>query len=567
MKIESSDQDIRTLLSSGYYKIPRFQRPYSWDRENIQDFWDDIIRDSPGDYFIGSMVVFKTGSQRFGIVDGQQRLTTITILLCVLRNTLDSLGLKDLAEGIHGLVERKNIDNQFEFILSTESSYPYFQDHIQKRGEPDVPVTELKEETNLETAHDQLKSLVQGMVASVWSDTSLTRAKRDNLIKKRLTGIRDALLDLKLIFIKLDIQEDAYIIFETLNTRGKDLGLADLVKNHLTKHLKTSSASLDQAKLKWERILETIESSSVDLTTDNFLHHSWLSKYDYLPAKKVFKVLKRRIGQKDAKEFLDCLVSDAVVYRSIHEIPYGKWRKYERRIQEALSALMIFRVRQQTPCVLSLIREYRAKKIRIKHVQEALVAIEKFHFLFTAVTSARSSGGISAMYAALGRRLFEARDSREAIAVIRDLKQKLRERVPSWEEVAALFPGIIYTVNFTKQRSLVKYVLAGLMKPVVSALNLDYDAMTIEHLVPQSSLGEDDWTDAAVGQLGNLILVTPELNNSLSDKPFKDKKRILRKQGYPLPPEIGAADDWTADQIEQRTATMAEQAYNKVWRI
>lgn len=61
MKIESIDQDIRTLLSSGYYKIPRFQRPYSWDRENIQEFWDDIVRDNPSDYFIGSMVVYRDG--------------------------------------------------------------------------------------------------------------------------------------------------------------------------------------------------------------------------------------------------------------------------------------------------------------------------------------------------------------------------------------------------------------------------------------------------------------------------------------------------------------------------
>src|SRR5262249_31922012 len=76
MKIESTDQDIRNLLSSGYYLIPRFQRPYSWTRENIQEFWDDIVRDRPIDYFIGSMVAFKEGNQRYGVVDGQQRLTT-----------------------------------------------------------------------------------------------------------------------------------------------------------------------------------------------------------------------------------------------------------------------------------------------------------------------------------------------------------------------------------------------------------------------------------------------------------------------------------------------------------
>lgn len=100
MKIESLDQDIRTLLSSGYYKIPRFQRPYSWSRENIQEFWDDVVRDNPEDYFIGSMVVFKESNQRFGVVDGQQRLTTIMILLARLLKA-------QLARNIAQVVEKK----------------------------------------------------------------------------------------------------------------------------------------------------------------------------------------------------------------------------------------------------------------------------------------------------------------------------------------------------------------------------------------------------------------------------------------------------------------------------
>lgn len=567
MKIESTDQDIRTLLSSGYYKIPRFQRPYSWDRENIQEFWDDIIRDNPGDYFVGSMVVFKVGSQRFGVVDGQQRLTTITILLCVLRNTLGQLGFTDLAQGIHGLIERRNINNQLEFILYTESSYPFFQDYIQKWGEPDIRIKPLKEELNLQAAYDQLKTLVDGIVTGVQSDTTLSYERKQAAIKNKLVAVRDALLDLKLIFIKLEVEDDAYIIFETLNTRGKDLSLTDLVKNHLTKQLKAKSASVDQTKEKWEQVLETIEGSSVDLDTDTFLHHFWLSKYDYLPAKRLFKIVKKQVTKAEAKGFLNALVSDSVLYRSIHEIPYGKWTKEERRIQEALASLMLFRVRQQTPCVLSLVREYKANKIKKKHLEDALVAIEKFHFLFTAVTSQRSSGGISAMYAALGRRLSEVEDTQAAVEVIRDLKEKLRERIPSWEEVKALFPEILYTENFTKQRSLMKYILAGLEKAATRAVSVDYDSMTIEHLVPQSKIGTDGWTDAIVGQVGNLILVTEELNSKLKDKPFTEKQRILLSYDFDLSPEILNAADWTPENITKRTIALAEDAYQNIWKI
>lgn len=101
MKIESKDTDIESLLVGSYFHIPRFQRPYSWDDENLNDFWDDVVVNQSDDYFIGSMVVYKKDKQQYGVVDGQQRLTTITILLCVIRDYFLSAGSQDLAEGVH----------------------------------------------------------------------------------------------------------------------------------------------------------------------------------------------------------------------------------------------------------------------------------------------------------------------------------------------------------------------------------------------------------------------------------------------------------------------------------
>jgi hypothetical protein len=568
MKIESTDQDLRTMLSSAYYKIPRFQRPYSWDKENIQDFWEDVIQDNPQDYFIGSMVVYKDGKQRYGVVDGQQRLTTITILLSVLRDTLAGVGLNDLAEGVHGLIERRNIDNKPEFIVSTETAYPFFQDRIQKWGTPKLKkVDYLREESNLQSAHTQLQELVAEAIKSLNSDTTLSEKRRKEITQQKLIAIRDALLNLKVILVKLEDEDDAYVIFETLNTRGKDLALADLVKNHLTKHIKTKNPASDEVKVKWKQLLEMIEGSSAELKTDAFIHHFWLSKYDYLSAKTLFKVLKKRITADQASPFLDALVEDSVLYRSMNEPGYGKWSKDEKEIERALSALVTFRVVQQTPCVLSVLREYRiTKKLRKKHVEDAIVAIEKFHFLFTAITSQRSSGGISEMYAALGRRLFEANDTNDAVKIIQELKAKLRARVPSVEEFKALFPNLIFTDNITKQKKLVKYVLVGLDRQAMNASVVDYEQMTIEHLAPQSLIGQQANDDALIGQLGNLLLLSEDLNGKLKNKAFKEKKRILTESGYKLPTLIDQATVWTGDEIRARTKAMAEEAYNTVWK-
>ncbi len=556
------------MLSSAYYTIPRFQRPYSWDRENIQEFWEDVIQDNPQDYFIGSMVVYKDGKQRYGVVDGQQRLTTITILLSVLRDKLAEVNLNDLAEGIHGLIERKNIDNKPEFIISTESSYPFFQDRIQKWGEPSLTLDLLTEESNLQSAHSQFQLLVSDAVDSLKSDTSLSEKRRSELIEQKLVTIRDSLLNLKIILVKLEDEDDAYVIFETLNTRGKDLALADLVKNHLTKHVKGKNPASDDVKIKWKQLLETIEGSSADLETDAFIHHDWLSKYEYLPAKNLFKVLKKQITADKSSAFLDALLADSVLYRSMNETKYGKWSKQEKEIERALNALTTFRVVQQTPCVLSLLREYRVtKKLKKKHIEDAVIAIEKFHFLFTAVTSQRSSGGISAMYAALGRRLFEAKDTQDAVKIIQELKQKLRDRIPLIGEFKALFPTIIFTDNLTKQKRLVKYVLIGLERHTVGSVVLDYEQMTIEHLTPQSLIGQQPgYYDSLIGQIGNLLLVSDELNKKLENKSFKDKKRILKEHEYKLPKSIEDASNWGVAEIKKRTDEVADLAYNSIWK-
>ena len=103
MKIESQDRTVDELLNAAYFKVPRFQRPYSWERAEVEDFWNDTIADADGEYFIGSIVLFSHSQGILGIVDGQQRLTTITMLLCALRDAFAQEQLDGLARGIHRL--------------------------------------------------------------------------------------------------------------------------------------------------------------------------------------------------------------------------------------------------------------------------------------------------------------------------------------------------------------------------------------------------------------------------------------------------------------------------------
>ena len=156
MKITCMDKQVKEVLRSDFFVIPRFQRPYSWLKENVEDFWNDAITENDDQHFIGSIVMFRTQHDDLGVVDGQQRLTTITFALCALRNTLKQEGFSSLAKGVHGLIERQDIASKERYVVRTESSYPYLQEHIQKFGAPELEGKVGAEERLLKDAFDLL---------------------------------------------------------------------------------------------------------------------------------------------------------------------------------------------------------------------------------------------------------------------------------------------------------------------------------------------------------------------------------------------------------------------------
>ncbi len=565
MKINSIDKNIKNVFSGSYYRIPRFQRPYSWTQENISDFWIDTIVDSETDYFIGSIVVFDAGNDTFGIVDGQQRLSTITMVLCALRNALNTEGFQGLAKAVHQLVERPDINDKPRFVLSTESSFPYFQEYIQKFGEPEVQVQAGEEEKDIETTFNQITQYISDTVQAIKNDPTLNDEAKKKQIQQKLISIRDKLLNLKIIFIELDNEDDAYAIFETLNTRGKDLNVADLVKALITRLLPAKNPNVDTAKIRWEQVLSTIESSSAEIDVVGFLHHYWLSKYDYTTVKKLFKEIKKRIKKINAQSFLDELVNDAKIYRGIHETTFTNWNIEQHRIRDALDAYTIFRIKQQVPMILSVMRGYKADQLKKKEVERILACIENFHFIFTAVTSQRSSGGISQMYASAARTLVNAPSRDAQLEVLKDLQGKLIKRIPSYQEFEANFGEIKNSDEYTKQKKLVQYILRRVHENYTQGIAANYEKMTIEHIASQGKPTTEKIDQAHVAKLGNLILVPQGLNEKLNNKTFLEKRRILIDNNIELDDITNSSTSWTNIEIDERTNFLAKLAYEKIW--
>lgn len=564
MKIESHDRTVEQLLKSNTFLIPRFQRAYSWEAEQINQFYSDIIDNQSESYFIGSMVVYKHGRSKLAVVDGQQRLTTITIFLCAIREGFKALHRDDLADGLQAYIEQKNRENQTEYVLQTETSFPFLQEEVLKNGPAEAPYVVGREEESIERAFQIFKEQIVSNTAEFLTNREQTKAQNELDAVNWLSTIRDTIFDLNVILVTLDNEDDAYLIFETLNTRGKDLALSDLLRNHFAKFIKPESG-VDQSTLKWRRVLDIIDSSPMQLDPDTFIAHSWQSRYDFVTKARVFSKVKQSITKTTAKSHLDRFVSDAEQWRSIFDTEY-QWSKMERPVARSLSALRVFKVVQPAPGILSLIRAYRDQMIKLKTLRDAISKIEKFHFSFNAITSSRSSGGISGMYSSFGRQIFQSKDSNEIARCISDLTEKLRERRVADSEFDVGFEQIIYTKTHASQKALVQYILRKVALHESQPTIGESEDLTIEHLIPQS-LQKVGKSENIVGQIGNLILVDQKTNELLSSNNFKNKRQILSDRGYKLPQAFMDADELTDELIVSNTKRISHVAREIIWKV
>ncbi|MEA5512807.1 DUF262 domain-containing HNH endonuclease family protein [Nodularia sp. UHCC 0506] len=574
MKIEANDKEVRDIFALGYFKIPRFQRPYSWTDEEVEDFWEDVVIRDYEHYFIGSMVVYQTEKPYYGIVDGQQRLTTITLMLAAIRNAFLDYGDENLARGVHQYIEKANIDNINEYVINSETSFPYFQDHIQSFKKADIKCTVGNEEQNLKSAFELINKQLYSKIPKFDSHDSCSDLfqERKYQIIEILKDTRNKILSLKLVFIQLDNEDDAYLIFETLNTRGKDLTTPDLVKNLLLQKLRASNITLDSYKVMWNGILEKFDDNGLDKNiVAGFLYHHWLSKYGGTTQKQLFGEIKEYIESSSRNEsqikshlLLLEFQKNSDYYVSIISPDSHQWSPEEKNsIQKSLKALRLFNVKQQTPMILSLIRAYRENKITLRVLRKILWKIECFHFIFNAITSQRSSGSIGPLYAKFAQELSKTDNQDKIQSINTDLLRKLKDKLPSFDEFEVNFMDLVYTKNKQRDKKLIQYILENMTGQNINGLPVDYTSASIEHLLPQSTGDEE-----IVGNIGNLILVDKVTNGEqLRDFDFIKKIEILKNKNYPLDDYLLNATQWTEEEIKERGKSIAHKAYYDIWKL
>ena len=144
----------------------------------------------------------------------------------------------------------------------------------------------------------------------------------------------------------------------------------------------------------------------------------------------------------------------------------------------------------------------------------------------------------------------------------------MRERIPTYEEFLAAFKTLEFTNGYTKQKKIIQYTLTKIDEHYnKSGIAINYDIMTLEHILSQNPPSKSSNHEDFFGTIGNLLLIDEKTNNALGNKPFSAKKVVLQKSSIYIDDVIKSASDWTSTEIGKRTTNFAKVAYNTVFKI
>jgi uncharacterized protein with ParB-like and HNH nuclease domain len=573
MELHAYTRTISDLFSvKRKYVVPRFQRSYSWSKDQVKELWDDIIANiqindekdvSHEEYFIGALVlVGDDKSNVLQIVDGQQRLTTITILLSVLCERFKELKKENLAEAIFkNYIEGQDDDGKNYFKLDNETPKPFFQKSIQYiNKEQSLPQTD-EEKTLLSSYQEFYSFTTRDNLASRFR---IGKKVDDEKYEMLLRAVRDQVVKyLKVIFITVAEEEEAYTIFETLNARGMNLSFVDLIKNKLFKEL-TDTHPDDDAKTTWKNIRLVISSRDSVGSLETFVRHWWISKYSYVGEENIYKAFKKLWAEDkiDAKEFIKELYSDSETYIKIASPLQEDFKQQEEKsIYNTLSAFKIFNITQQRAFLLSLFKARERRILKFDDQKEIMLFLERFHFMFNAVCSLRPSG-VENSYSRAARDLQNASDKRRAKEIINVLKDSLTTRIPDETVFTEKFKELKFYNGYTRDKKLIQYIFNKIERSKLVTNELAPENISLEHILCQSNNDKE-----IIGKIGNLLPLSQELNEKAKDKAVADKLSIYQESQYCLPKEFAAeyVIPWNANAIGKRTESLAKYCYNNIW--
>jgi len=535
------------------YQVPLYQRTYSWGTKQLDQLWSDIAelaaarRDDPAvTHFIGSLVLAASpdfsavGLAKLLVVDGQQRLTTLTLLLAALRDHLIETGDTAAAEGIHA-----------QYLVN-----------VYDQGKPTKVLP-------TQADRDAYKAVLTSSPGAGGADAIGTaynhfRAKiaaaDDPDDPYDLQQIEHAVVHgLAVVVVTAEVSDNAHRIFESLNNTGLQLNQSDLLKNYLFMRLGDRCDEVYEAV--WLPLERKLSSDSLELLF-------WLDlaqRDERATQSDTYAGQQRRLEKLTTPDEIEAEVRRIAALGELLATILDPAREEDPAIRLRLERIRAWGSTTAYPVVMTILARRAAGTATTAQVADALLTLESY--FVRRIVVGRATAGLNRSLLQAVPTVTEA----ESVDVgLREYLSRGRKHFATDSQVRQAV-GVVpfYWQGRAAQKKLILQWVEESYRPKEV---VDPKHLTIEHVLPQTltetvrqefATGLTDDDDLAtehervVHTLGNLTLTG--YNSELSNSPFSIKRTMLAESGLRLNQEIAAHDVWSVAQISARGAALADR--------
>ncbi len=571
MSLVANGVQLRKILYvDSQYIIPRNQRKYVWTISEIESLYEDIIfnirKSSAGEdyqHFIGSFI-FQKEKENSIVVDGQQRLTTLTILLAVVVKFLRHMGKTTLADTIISYIASK--DEELTGIYNLRilnSDYSVYSMIIYDFCIKDCTCLDIKE--YFEVKKKKISNSEQFFVNCCDYFIREIGASVDKLLNIEekadwLKSLKETVINLDAVQIDSTNEQEGYIVFETLNARGLPLEQSELIKNYIFMYSQASVGS-DLTKEKWLEIVNNVEDIKYS-TMNQFISHYITHAYGKVPSKDEYKQVKKHVKKNEVDKFLDDLVDKSIIYK---EICLPDISDYSSTVKYVLNFCNSFSNKQFRPIFLSLLEAYKKGNLSEKELEKCMVKIKNFLSIYFVVCKWKANSLEEHVYeyAVL---LHNDYTKENFSAFLKNIASKL----PPKDTFIQQFKELSYTNHKDKYPKLMedsKRRCQHVMREFeINAAEIDdyiLTSFTIEHIKADSKGGNACF-------IGNMLPLVKKGNVRLEDKPFAEKLPtyasscfVSTTNFYNRYKEVA----WDDETILKRSEYMGREFYENIWKV
>lgn len=554
--LKTQDVTFLDLIGNGKkYRVPLFQRDYAWEEEQWEDLWNDIqeLLITPGNFhYMGALVVEAVSDREFQIIDGQQRVATLSVLALAVIDRLRNLSsnittqasnaerASELRKRFIGEKDPASLLESSKLFLN-ETDDGFYQDYL----------VQLRPPVNPRGLPKSNRLLWQ---CFGWFQKRLTDSGLEGEALARLLSDTVAR---QLLFILITVEDDisAYTVFETLNARGLELSSTDLLKNYLFSRVATPT-DLQALQRRWRHMIGTVKHERFP----DFLRYHLLCRFPQIRKQRLFKKVREEVRTSaDVFALMDALEQRADLFAAMDDTAHEFW--IERpSAKPYVRDLQLFGVRQHMPLVFAA-----WEKMSPDDFTRVLKLLCMLSVRYTVIGSLNTNE-LEPVYHRVAKALLDG-----TIHAPAEVFTQLRSVYVDDDKFIRDFSHKEMDTTGRRKRVL-KYLLCQI-EGDVSGTPHDWetDQATIEHILPENPSGQwDEFFPPErqkdfIYRLGNLVLLEASINRNCQNSTFEKKRPKYSLSSYKTALDLSDVVEWIPATLEQRQMRMAHRAAH-VWR-